>query len=102
MITGIVDLGTLEEGVSTDENANPLYYQSQALMRYNLLFTQSISATLPLNSKLKVGDLIECDFPSTTTSKKKQYDDIQQSGLYMIAELCHHYDKEGSYTSVKL
>ena len=102
LITGIVDLGTLEEGVSTDENANPLYYQSQALMRYNLLFTQSISATLPLNSKLKVGDLIECDFPSTTTSKKKQYDDIQQSGLYMIAELCHHYDREGSYTSVKL
>ena len=43
LITGIVDLGTLEEGVSTDENANPLYYQSQALMRYNLLFTQSIS-----------------------------------------------------------
>ena len=102
MMTGIVDLGTLEEGVSTEENANPLLYQSQSLMRYNLLFMQSVSATLPLNSRLKAGDVIECNFPSTTTSSKKQYDDVQQSGLYMIAELCHHYDKEGSYTSVKL
>jgi len=102
MMTGIVDLGTLEEGVSTEENANPLLYQSQSLMRYNLLFMQSVSATLPLNTRLKAGDVIECNFPSTTTSGKKQYDDVQQSGLYMIAELCHHYDKEGSYTSVKL
>jgi len=101
MITGIIDLGTLEKDVSVDENANPLKYQSQALMRYNVLFTQSITMTVPSNTNLKAGDIIECLFPKTTTSEKKEYDQ-DQSGLYMIKELCHHFDTEGSYTSMKL
>ena len=101
MVTGIVDIGTLEKDVSTDENADPFKYQSQAIMRYNILFTQTMTATLPSNTNLKAGDVIECLFPKTTTSTKKEYDQ-DQSGLYMIKELCHHFDKEGSYTSVKL
>ena len=47
------------------------------------------------------GDIIKCLFPSTTTNKNKEYDQ-GQSGLYMIKELCHHFDTEGSYTSMKL
>ena len=101
MITGIVDIGTLEKDVSVDENADPFKYQSQALMRYNVLFTQSLTMTVPLNTNLKAGNIIECLFPKTTTSKKKEYDQ-EQSGLYMIKELCHHFDTEGSYTSMKL
>ena len=101
MITGIIDIGTLEKDVSTDENADPLKYQSQALMRYNVMFTQSLTATVPSNTNLKAGDIIKCLFPKTTTSSKKEYDQ-EQSGLYMIKELCHHFDTEGSYTSMKL
>jgi len=101
MITGIIDIGTLEKDVSVDENANPLKYQSQALMRYNVLFTQSLTMTVPLNTNLTAGDIIKCLFPKTTTSSKKEYDQ-DQSGLYMIKELCHHFDSEGSYTSMKL
>jgi len=101
MITGIVDIGTLEKDVSVVENADPFKYQSQALMRYNVLFTQSLTMTVPLNTNLKAGNIIECLFPKTTTSKKKEYDQ-EQSGLYMIKELCHHFDTEGSYTSMKL
>jgi len=101
MITGIIDIGTLEKDVSVDENADPFKYQSQALMRYNVLFTQSLTMTVPLNTNLKAGNIIECLFPKTTTSKKKEYDQ-DQSGLYMIKELCHHFDTEGSYTSMKL
>jgi hypothetical protein len=101
MITGIIDIGTLEKDVSVDENADPFKYQSQALMRYNVLFTQTLTMTVPLNTNLKAGNIIECLFPKTTTSKKKEYDQ-EQSGLYMIKELCHHFDTEGSYTSMKL
>ena len=101
MITGIVDIGTLEKDVSVEENADPFQYQSQAIMRYNILFTQTMTLTLPSNTNLKAGDVIECLFPKTTTSDKKEYDQ-DQSGLYMIKELCHHFDTEGSYTSVKL
>ena len=101
MITGIVDIGTIEKGVSTEENADPFKYQSQAIMRYNILFTQTMTATLPSNTNLKAGDVIECLFPKNTVSKDKEYDQ-DKSGLYMIKELCHHFDAEGSYTSVKL
>ena len=101
MITGIIDIGTLEKDVSVDENADPFKYQSQALTRYNVLFTQTLTMTVPLNTNLKAGNIIECLFPKTTTSKKKEYDQ-EQSGLYMIKELCHHFDTEGSYTSMKL
>ena len=101
IMTGIVDLGTLEIGVSTEKNADALEFQSQALMRYNTLFTQTLSITVACNTDLEAGNVVECLFPATTTQKEKEYDQ-EQSGLYMIKELCHHFDSKGSYTSAKL
>ena len=101
LVTGIVDIGTLEDGVSYEENADAFRYQSQAIMRYNLMFTQAMTITIPSNTNLKAGNLIQCLFPSTTVSKGGEFD-TEISGLYMIKELCHHFDAEGSYTSLKL
>lgn len=101
LVTGIVDIGTLEDGVSYEENADAFRYQSQAIMRYNLMFTQSMTITIPSNTNLRAGKLIQCLFPSTTVSKGGEFD-TEISGLYMIKELCHHFDAEGSYTSLKL
>ena len=96
-----MDRGTIEKGVNKDLNADPLENQSQSLLRYNSLFTQTLTITIPSNTNLRAGDIIECSFPITSTKKKKEFDE-EQSGLYMIKELCHHYDTEGSYTSAKL
>jgi hypothetical protein len=101
LITQILDIGTLETDVSTETNSNPQEYQSQALMRYNTLFTQTLSMTIPSNTNLRAGDIIECEFPKIVLSDGKEFDD-DQSGLYIIKELCHHFDTEGSYTSMKL
>jgi len=101
IITQILDIGTMEKGVSEEPNSDPFKYQSQAIMRYNVLFTQTLSMTVPSNTNLRAGDIIECLFPKTTISDKKEYDQ-DQSGLYMIKELCHHFDTTGSYTSMKL
>ena len=101
IITQILDIGTMEKGVSEEPNSDPFKYQSQAIMRYNVLFTQTLSMTVPSNTNLRAGDIIECLFPKTTISNKKEYDQ-DQSGLYMIKELCHHFDTTGSYTSMKL
>ena len=101
LVTGIVDIGTLEDGVSYEENADAFRYQSQSIMRYNLMFTQSMTITIPSNTNLRAGKLIQCLFPSTTVSKSGEFD-TAISGLYMIKELCHHFDAEGSYTSLKL
>lgn len=101
ILTQILDIGTLEQDVSLQPNSDPFKYQSQAIMRYNVLFTQTLSMTIPSNTNLRAGDIIECLFPKTTISNKKEYDQ-DQSGLYMIKELCHHFDTTGSYTSLKL
>jgi hypothetical protein len=100
-LTGILDIGTMEKDVSIETNAEPDKYQSQAIMRYNLLFTQTLNMMIPLNTNLKSGDVISCKFPTITRSNKEEYDK-DQSGLYMIKELCHHFDSTASYTSMKL
>ena len=98
-VTAIMDRGTMEKGVSKTENADPTFTQSQALMRYNSIFSQKLSMTVPSNTNLKAGDIIECEF---ALASAKDTVDTEQSGLYMIKELCHHFDPTGSYTSLTL
>jgi hypothetical protein len=101
ILTQCLDIGTMEVGVSTEGNSDPFKYQSQAIMRYNILFTQTVSMTVPSNTNLRAGDIITCKFPKISREDSAVYDD-EQSGLYMIKELCHHFDTEGSYTSMTL
>jgi len=100
-LTQVLDIGTMEKDVSTDVNSDPFKYQSQAIMRYNMLFTQTMSIIVGSNTNLKAGDIIRCNFPKISRGDKGEYDK-EQSGLYMIKELCHHFDSDASYTSMKL
>jgi len=101
IITAIYDVGTMNPEVSTQINSDQTLYQSQSLMRYNILFTQTLSIIVPSNTNLRAGDIIECRFPKIAQSDAKEYD-TETSGLYMIKELCHHFDATRSYTSMKL
>jgi hypothetical protein len=101
IITAVYDVGTINPGVSTAINSDQSLYQSQSLMRYNILFTQTLNVVVPSNTNLRAGDVIECQFPKITQSDAKEYD-TETSGLYMIKELCHHFDVNNSYTSMKL
>tara|TARA_B100001109_G_C18824077_1_gene456057 strand:- start:44 stop:1306 length:1263 start_codon:yes stop_codon:yes gene_type:complete len=98
-VTAIMDRGTMEKGVSQTENADPTLTQSQSLMRYNSIFSQKLSMTIPSNTNLQAGNIIECEF---AVASAKNAIDTEQSGLYMIKELCHHFDVSGSYTSLTL
>jgi len=100
-LTQVLDIGTMEVGVSTEGNSDPFKYQSQAIMRYNMLFTQTMSIVVGSNTNLKAGDVIKCNFPKISRGDNEEYDK-EQSGLYMIKELCHHFDSNASYTSMKL
>jgi hypothetical protein len=100
-LTQVLDIGTMEQGVSQDVNSDPFKYQSQSLMRYNLLFTQTLSMVVPSNTNLKAGDVIKCLLPKISRGDTNEVDQ-DQSGLYMIKEVCHHFDSDGSYTSLKL
>jgi len=101
-ITAVKDIGTLEKKSENykDENADPTLSQSQSMMRYNSIFSQQMVMTIPSNTNLEAGSLIECEFQ--LASAEKDATDTEQSGLYMIKELCHHFDSCGSYTSLTL
>ena len=101
ILSSVLDIGTMEKDVSTDENADPSKYQAQAIMRYNVLFTQTVSMTVPCNTNLRAGDVIRCKFPKISRTDG-QRPDPEQSGLYMIKELCHHFEPTRSFTSMLL
>jgi len=102
IITETLDQGTANPEVSTDTNLDPNIFASQRKMRYNKLFSQSVSIQVPLNTRLHAGDLVDCVFPSIGDSELQEVDRTQISGIYMIKELCHHYDPRASYTSMML
>jgi len=101
ILSSVIDRGTMEKDVSIDENADPSKYQAQAIMRYNVLFTQTVSMTVPCNTNLRAGDTIKCFFPKISRGDSSEFDP-DQSGLYMIKELCHHFETDGSFTSMLL
>ena len=101
IITAVYDVGTMDPSVSTAINSDQTLYQSQSIMRYNILFTQTLNIVVASNTNLRAGDIIECQFPKITQADEKEYD-TETSGLYMIKELCHHFDANNSYTSMKL
>ena len=106
-MTAVLDIGTMEKNpfIPKDpdiaENCDPFKIQSQAIMRYNVLFTQILEMTIPFNTNLRAGSCIECEFPRLDRSKRAE-PDTEQSGRYIIQELCHQFDSTGSYTKLKL
>ena len=108
IFVAMLDVGTLEKDASDDgwsdsvnRNANPERIHSQAMMRYNQIFTQVVELTIPLNTNLTAGGIIRCVFPKLAQSKRGE-PDPELSGLYMIKELAHYFDGNGSYSKLKV
>ena len=74
---------------------------AMAYSRYNLLFTQSLNMVVPMNLKLKAGDIMKVIFPGVQRTDKKEADD-QQSGNYLIANVHHHFEAGQMVSSLKL
>ena len=105
----ILDVGTLNpsgKGANTTEDKiqnDPRDWQLGSTMRYNLLFSQVLNIQVPCNPNLKAGDTIKCNFEIITQGEKEQgSSDPVQSGLYLIIDLCHHFDPSRSITSMTL
>ncbi len=105
----ILDVGTLNpsgKGADSTEDSvqnDPRDWQLGSTMRYNVLFSQVLNIQVPCNPNLKAGDTIKCNFEIITQGEKEQgSSDPVQSGSYLIADLCHHFDKSSSITSMTL
>ena len=63
--------------------------------------THTASMLIPLNTNLRAGNLIKCKFPKIDMEDRSDVSE-DQSGSYMIKELCHQFDTKGSYTKLTL
>jgi len=107
----ILDQGALQKGSTKKdvEKRNELaVYQNKSYIRNNLLFSQSLSISIPLNPELRAGQMIEVQFPlSELTSRgtKNKYGterDNDISGKYLISELRHVMSDGKSSTQLNL
>ena len=105
----VLDTGTLNTGntveeqlnKSGDENFEVAKIVNQSIMRYNLLFSQQISLTIPADLSLHAGDAIFIDTPEIKDNKNDTVDS-QQGGLYIISDLCHYMSSNKSLTKMNL
>ena len=74
---------------------------AKSFARYNLLFTQALNMSVPLNVTLRAGKIIYAQFQKVEASKNGQVDP-EQSGNYLIKELRHHFESGQLVTSLRL
>ena len=94
----ILDQGALQKGSKKEEveKRNELaVYQNKSYIRNNLLFSQSLNLSVPLNPDLRAGQMIEVKLPlrksddGEPVSSYGSEKDNDISGKYMISELRH-------------
>lgn len=73
----------------------------QSIMRYNQLFSHKMSIAIAGDFSLRAGDMIFCDFPEVS-GKTNRVVSQKISGLYMIADVCHHLTKNGCFSRLNL
>ena len=95
------DRGVLDnDGVTTDSGRD-IADMAKSTSRYNILFSQAINITVPLNVNLKAGDLINAIFPAIEASEIKR-PDANQSGRYLVQQVRHHFQKNQNLSYLRL
>ena len=106
----VLDKGALQKGSQKKElqRENELaIYQSKSYARNNLIFSQSMSVSIPFNPTLRAGQMMNLRFPlrkgndqETTTYGEESDDDV--SGKYLISELSHDISDNRAHTQLTL
>ena len=107
----ILDQGALQKGSKKEEveKRNELaVYQNKSYIRNNLLFSQSLNISVPINPELRAGQMIEVQFPlksedyTAPTDEYGRDGDNDISGKYLISELRHVIGDGKSSTQLNL
>jgi len=97
--TAVLNIGAEKESINP--NNSPELYYAAGTTRYNMLFSQKHSITIPCNTDLEAGDTLRVEIEDITDNKE-QGPDQKQSGVYIISSLCHYFESEKSVTSLTL
>lgn len=94
-----VDNGVLDSKGNVESKSEESYFrQAQATTRYSSLFSQVTKIIVPINLKLRAGEVIYLKLPEINTTRTTG----PQSGLYMISKLCHQFGGDKDYTGLEL
>ena len=104
----LLDKGTLATGNTdqqlekkNEENFEYSQILNQSIMRFNQFFSSRATVTIPGDFSLHAGDMIYLDVPQLENEKTKNVS-RENSGLYIIAELTHLVDTNGTFTRLNL
>ena len=105
------DFGVAQKGAKKDE-VQPIselaVYQNKSYIRNNLLFSQSINISIPLNTTLRAGNIINIRLPVKKDDKGSETDSYgnertnDPSGKYLVSELRHLIGGGSAETQLKL
>ena len=102
------DIGSLPGGTteqqlekSTEENFKVEKVLNQSIMRYNQFFSFKCEVVIPGDFSLHAGDAVYIDTPQQKDTNTEEFNE-QSGGLYIITELCHYLDVNGTYTKLIL
>jgi len=87
---------------SGEQNFEPQEILNQSIMRYNQLYSQQSTITIPGDYSLHAGDVIFLDVPELQKDTKNDDINKQNGGLYIIADLCHYITPNETYTKLNL
>jgi len=105
------DFGVAQKGSKKDE-VQPIselaVYQNKSYIRNNLLFSQSINISIPLNTTLRAGNVINIRLPVKKDDEGSKTDSYgnertnDPSGKYLVSELRHLIGGGSAETQLKL
>ena len=101
--TGSLPSGNTEQQLdkSKEENLKVEKVLNQSIMRYNQFFSFKAEVVIPGDFSLHAGDAIYIDTPQQKDTNSDEMNE-QSGGLYIITELCHYLDPNGTYTKLHL
>ena len=91
-------------GIDTEGNNTKFDVVStsrQSHQNYRQKFSMSLNIVIDADLSLNAGDLIFCKFPETS-QKRSQSGSPKDSGIYMIADLCHYSTPTQAFTGLNL
>ena len=104
-ILSVLDLGstTAKDNELAELATKVTWRQAHAAAQYQLLYSQMLDVTIPMNLNLEVGMTLNFKFPDLNTGEGTTAGVTPSSGKYLIARLSHEFgNPRGDFTGLTL
>lgn len=85
---------------------DPLKAQAVSRARYTSLFGEMVTISIPCNTSLIAGSSVKLDIKKNQEGSECSFEDnlvnSGDAGLYIVAAVCHAFDRKEAYSSVLL